>query len=172
MKWPLLRREKPLHFFYALLAVVVAYFAAHLLEVFLPAALFRINMQNVSLLFMTASAFTAGRFGLLPGLASAIAGALTYNYYFVPPYHSLHFLSVTKGLSMGLFFFASIFIAVVTGQARLYGERSQRREQSTNALFMLYQIASTAFSRQQALETLREKLSEMLHIDVAFFCPR
>ena len=171
LKWPSLRREQPLHFFYALLAVAAAYLSAHLLEVFLPSALFRINVQNVSLLFMTACAFTSGRFGLLPGLVAAIAGALTYNYYFVPPYHNFSFLSVTKGLSMGLFFFAAIFIAVVTGQARFYGERSRRREQSTQALFMLYQIASTTFSRQQALETLRQKLGEMLTIDVAFFLP-
>ena len=168
---PRLREQKPQHLLYALMAVGMAFLTAVLLERTLPAALFRINAQNISLLFMTACAFSASRYGLLPGLVTAIGGALTYNYYYVPPYHSLNFLTVTKGLSMGLFFFASIFIAVVTGQARIYAERSQRREKSTKALFMLYQIASTAFSRQQALSTLREKLANMLNIEVAFFLP-
>lgn len=171
LEWPSFPEVQFSHFFFALLAVGVAYMIAVILENLLPPALFRINIQNISLLFMTACAFTAGRYGLLPGLFAAAVGAVTYNYYYVPPYHELSLLNVTKGLNMALFFGAAALISIFTGQARLYGERSERRERSTQVLLMLYRIASTAFSRLQALETLRQKLHDILHVEAAFFLP-
>ena len=168
LEWPW---GRPRHFVYALVSVAAAYFITQMLEQMLPPALFRINVQNISLIFMTACAFTAGRYGLLPGVLAGVVGAFVYNYHYVPPYYNLHLLSITKGMSFALFLFAATLIAIFTGQARLYGERNARREQSTQALFTLYQIASTAFSRQQALEILQQKLADMLYVDVAFFLP-
>ncbi|MES2984722.1 MAG: ATP-binding protein [Pseudomonadota bacterium] len=170
-RWPV-RRQQWVHFIYAFMAVGVAYLVAAALEEVLPPALFRINIQNISVLFMTACAFTAGRYGLLPGLVAAVLSAMIYNYYYVPPIRSLELLTVTKGLSMALFFLAAVLISIFTGRARLHGERSAQRQRSTEVLFMLYRIASNAFSRQQALEVLQQKLAEMLHIEVAFFLPR
>lgn len=169
--WRNLRQIKPVYFFYALAAVSVAYLAAELLQWALPPALFRINTQNIGLLFMTACAFVAGRYGLLPGLVAAGASFLTYNYFYVAPYYELRIAVFTEALNMAIFLSAGILIALFTSHARSYAENAAKRERSTQALFTLYRIAATAFSRQQALETLQRKLLEMLDVKVAFFLP-
>jgi len=166
-----LRAVRPMYFVYALLAVGVAYVGARALESLLPPALFRINEQNVALLFMIACAFVAGRYGLLPGLVASLASFATVNYYIIAPYHELNLNTVTDLLSIGLFLSAALLISLFTSQTRDYAQKAARREMSTSALFTLYRIASQAFSREQALEKLQHELERMLEVDVAFFLP-
>lgn len=169
--WNTLKIVHPVRILYAIAAVSIAFAAAYMLKWSMPPALFRVNMQNVSLLFMTACAFVAGRYGLLPGLVAAVASFLTYNYFYVAPYYMLKIGSVTEAINMTIFLSAGILIALFTSRARRYADNVAKRERATQALFTLYRIASTAFSRQQALETLQRKLSQMLDVEVAFFLP-
>jgi len=170
-EWGMHGAQRARHFVYALASVAVAMLAAQQLEAMLPPALFKVNMQNVSLLFMTACAFAAGRYGLLPGLLAGVLGAGIYNYYYVPPLGMLRVETVTEALNMALFIFAAGLIALFTGKARSTSERSLRSERTTQVLFMLYRTASSAFSRQEALTTLQKKLTDILDLDVAFFLP-
>lgn len=166
-----LRSVRPQDFAYALLAVGTAYLGTSVLQSLLPPALFRINDQNVALLFMIACAFVAGRFGLLPGLVASVASFFTVNYYFTVPYHIIKIATVTDIINMGLFLSAALLISLFTSQTREYARKSARRELSTNALFTLYRMASEASSREQALEKMQRKLERMLEVEVAFFLP-
>ncbi len=159
------------HLIYALITVGVALLGATELEINLPPALFRINNQNVGLLFMIACAFVAGRFGLLPGLVASVASLLIVNYDFTVPYYSLKFNNLTDMLNMSLFLAAAVLISLFTSQTRGYAEKAAKRELNTQALFTLYRLAANASSRKQALEELQEKLTRMLMMDVAFFLP-
>lgn len=171
-EWGKLGGTRLRHFVYACASVGIALLAAQQLEQLLPPALFKVNMQNISLLFMTACAFVAGRYGLIPGLIAGVLGAVTYNYYYVPPYGAFRIETVTEALNMALFIFAAGFIALFTGRARKHSDRSERSERTTQVLFMLYRTASSAFSRQEALTTLQRKLTSILDIDVAVFMPQ
>ncbi len=162
---------RPLHIVYGLLAVAVALLGAVFLESVLSPALFRVNSQNVGLLFMIACAFSAGRFGLLPGLIASVASFLIVNYYFTLPYHTLKFDNVTDTINMVLFLSAALLISLFTSQTRSYAEKAARRELDTQALFTLYRMATNASSRRQALEELQVNLARMLAMDVAFFLP-
>ena len=166
-----LRWLKVRHVLYAFVAVGIAFLAASELEMTLPPALFRINNQNVGLLFMIACAFVAGRFGLLPGLVASILSLLIVNYDFTVPYHSFKFNNLTDMLNMVLFLFASLLISLFTSQTRALAERAAKRELNTQALFTLYRVAANASSRAQAIEELQRKLMAMLMMDVAFFLP-
>jgi two-component system sensor histidine kinase KdpD len=159
------------HVIYALMAVGLALLGAASLEHFLPPALFRVNNQNVGLLFMIACAFTAGRFGLLPGLVASGASFFIVNYYFTVPYRSFKFNNLTDTLNMMLFLSAALLISLFTSQTRGYAEKAAKRELNTQALFTLYRLAANASSRKQALEELQQKLTRMLLMDVAFFLP-
>lgn len=165
------RSLQPQNSIFALIAVGVAYLCALILQWLLPPALFRINDQNVALLFMIACAFVAGRYGLLPGLVASVASFLTVNYYFTVPYYLIKISTVTDLINMALFLSAALLISLFTSQARNYARKAALRERSTQALFTLYRIASQAYSREQALEILQRRLESMLEMKVAFFLP-
>ncbi len=162
---------RPSYMLYALVSVSVAFLCATTMQQLLPPALFRINEHNIALLFMTACAFTAGRYGLLPGLVASVASFLTVNYYYTVPYYAVKITSVTDILNMGIFLSAALLVSLFTSQTRGYAENAAKRELSTQVLFTLYRIASEAFSRQQAIEKLQRRLERMLDVDVAFFMP-
>jgi two-component system, OmpR family, sensor histidine kinase KdpD len=166
-----LRWVKLSHILYALFTVGMAFFWVHMLEVNLPPALFRINNQNVGLLFMIACAFAAGRFGLLPGLVASGTSFLIVNYYYTVPFHALKFNNLTDTLNLLLFLSAAVLISLFTSQTRGYAEQAAKRELNTQALFTLYRLAANASSRKQALEELQQKLARMLLMEVAFFLP-
>lgn len=170
-EWLHLRSIRPMYLLYALASVSVAYIFAYGLQSGLPPALFRLNDQNIGLLFMIACAFVAGRYGLLPGLVASVASFLTVNYYFTVPYHELKITTVTDAINMVLFLAAALLISVFTSQTRGYAQKAAQRELSTQALFSLYRIASDAFSRDQALKQLQHELERMLDVDVALFLP-
>lgn len=166
-----LRWIKFAHIFYSLMAVAGAFSGAFLLEHFLSPALFRINTQNVGLIFMIACAFASGRFGLLPGIAASTVSFFILNYYFTVPYYSFKFYNLTDTLNLLLFLSAAVLISLFTSQTRGYAEKAAKRELNTQALFTLYRLAANASSRKQAIEELQQKLTRMLRMDVAFFLP-
>lgn len=172
----LLERFRDSHFplryiAYALMSVSVALVGAYAMEHLLPPALFRVNEHNVALLFMIACAFTAGRYGLLPGLVASVASFLTMNIYYSVPYGELKIDSITDMLNMAIFLSAALLISLFTSQTRRLAETAAQRELSTQVLFTLYRIASEAFSREQAIEKLQRHLERVLEVDVAFFLP-
>lgn len=165
-----LRRIRILHLLYSLLAVSFALLLGSLLEHFLPPALFRINTQNIGLIFMIACAFAAGRFGMFPGIVASGSSFLLLNYFFTVPYHTFKF-NTPDTLNLLIFLSAAFFISLFTSQTRGFAEKAARRELNTQALFTLYRLASNASSRQQALAELQQKLTRMLMMEVAFFLP-
>jgi len=174
LKIKILRRLQtiePSHLVYALLAAAVPFLLTLLLQATLPPALFRINEQNIGILFIIACAFVAGRYGLIPGLLTAITSFLVNNYFFSLPYYSLKLSSVTDLFSMGLFLSAALLIALFTSQMREYMQKISKRELLTEMLFMLYRLTSESYTRQQAIETLQQNLERMLDVDIAFFMP-
>jgi two-component system sensor histidine kinase KdpD len=166
-----LREVEPRHIIYAVAGVAVPCLLTMLLKSTLSPALFRINEQNISILFIISCAFIAGRYGLIPGLVTAIAGFFVQNYYFTVPYNSIKLNSITDLFSMGLFLTAALVLALFTSHMREYVKRITKREMRTEMLFMLYRLTSEAFSRQQAIETLQQNLERMLSADIAFFMP-
>lgn len=157
---------------YALFTVSIAFMAAFLLRQALPPALFRINNQNIALLFMIACVFSASRWGLVPGLISSLTSYFIINYFFTTPYYHLNIDGVTDLLNMCIFLFAALLMSVFTSRTLGFAEKATRRELSTQVLFNLYRIASDVSSRQEAMEKLQGHLTRTLDMEVAFFMPQ
>ncbi len=167
-KW---REFSPLSIIYGLLAVGIAYMTALGLREYLSPALFRLNSQNIGLLFMTACAFSAGRFGLISGIIASIISFLIINCVLTTHYYEVSLSSVTDLLNMSIFLFAAFLISFFTSRTRDFAENAAKREVSTQVLFNLYRITANVSSRRQALEKLHGHLSNTLKMDIAFFFP-
>jgi two-component system sensor histidine kinase KdpD len=169
MKW--LEELEPMHLVYALSGVAVPCLITLFLQKILPPALFRINEHNIDIIFIIASAFIAGRYGLIPGLVTAITSFFVDNYYFSLPYHMLKLRSLTDLFNMGLFLSSALLISLFTSRMRGYVQTISKREMMTEMLFVLYRLTSESYTRQQAMEILQKNLEHMLDADIAFFMP-
>jgi two-component system sensor histidine kinase KdpD len=105
--------------------------------------------------------FSSTLFGSRAGLAAALAGIVSFNFFFLPPYYTL---SIT-GPENWVAFFAFIITAVIAGQlsgyARRRAEESEARQQKIEKL---YDELKTAFDQASKAEALRrsEKLKSAL----------
>ncbi|MDE3060340.1 MAG: DUF4118 domain-containing protein [Pseudomonadota bacterium] len=162
---------RPLYFFYTLLAVGVAFLASLLIGNLFPDTAYGARDKNAALMLMVACAFVAERFGLMPGLLASVSSAMIVDYYFTIPYRDLSLVTATDIVSLLLFLSTTVMVALLTSRPKDYARKVAKRELGTKALFTLYRTASTAFTREQALEKLQQKLAHMLEMEVAFFLP-
>ena len=157
---------------FALGTVVLATLAAALLKGLMPSALYRLNDSNISLIFMIACAASSGRYGLLPGLITAVVGFLSLNFFFIVPYFQVAINTPTQALNLGLFLMASVLMAFFVSRTHAQGERLQRQIYRMQALTKLYSASLTHHTRQPTLEALHTELTETLGTKVGFYLPQ
>ncbi len=156
---------------YSILAVGCAWMVVELLKITMPAALFRINGHNVSIIFLIACAFCAGRFGLLPGLIAAMCCFLLINTVYLTPLMVMSFENPTDVVNLVLFLLAAVVLASFSSYTRSHAEAARRKEKRTETLFRLSRIASKASGRKDLLYHLHQELSHLLEMDVVYFLP-
>ena len=87
-----------------------------------------LSMGNVALVYLPAVLFSATRYGLMPALAGAITGSLSYNYFMLEPYYTFTIGDPDNVLA----FFALMIVAVLISHlaARMRAQALGAREQA------------------------------------------
>jgi two-component system sensor histidine kinase KdpD len=155
------------------MAVGLAYFTTRTLQNLFP-PIFESDGQNIKplyMLFMVACAYSASRYGLVPGIIASAASFIAINYLLTSSFHLVHPTNPADIFNMGIFLFAVLLISLVTSRTHEVAQKAAKRELSTQVLFNLYRIASSASSRKQLLEKLQDHLTRTLQMEVAFFLP-
>lgn len=120
-----------------------------------------------SFIYLAAVVVLALFVGRVPVLIAAAASALSWNYLFLPPLHTLVISSAQDWLMFGLFF----VVALVTGQltARLKAREAaeRNREQRATALYFLTREIAAAKDLTDVLAVAVRQLGETFSADVA-----
>lgn len=155
---------------FSLIAVWVAYMTAELLKVLMPYEMFG-NDANVGLIFMVACAFSAGRYGLIPGVVASVVSFLTMNYYYIAPYKQMILNDLSDALNLGIFLCATMVIALFVSHTRAHGEEVSRRATRLQTLFRLHRVSLSKHTRGKTIHALHQELVELLEMEVYFFMP-
>lgn len=138
-------RSRLLPVLYALITVGLAYFTTHALQNLFP-LIFEPDGQNIKplyMLFMVACAYSASRYGLVPGIIASAASFVAINYLLTSSFHFIHPANPAVIFNMGIFLFAVLLISLVTSRTHEVAQQAAKRELSTQVLFNLYRIASS-----------------------------
>ncbi len=160
----------PKHLFYTVLAVILATICIELITWGIPDVIGSHNRNKV-ILYMTACAFAAGRFGILPGILAAVTSFMALNILYVSPYMKLAITSMVDVVNLGLFLSSTIFIALFMSRTRMQREFFAARANLLQALFQLHRATLTEQTQTDLLKALHHELSSKLDGDVAFFLP-
>jgi two-component system sensor histidine kinase KdpD len=102
----------------------------------------RLGVENVNLVFITAIVGVAARYGLLPSLFASVIASLCYNFFFLPPIYTF---TITDPVNIAAFIFFIIMAVVVSNVAarvRTQALAAMQRARTTESLY--------AFSRKLA----------------------
>lgn len=97
----------------------------------------------IALLYLVPVAWSASRWGLVPGMSAALTAALCFDFFFIPPFHTLVVGSLEGWLVLAIFLGVAIIVV-----ERIQVSLSRARE----AVFM-YEL-SAALSAQRTQEAV------------------
>jgi two-component system sensor histidine kinase KdpD len=105
--------------------------------------------------------FSATLFGSRAGLASALAGIISFNFFFLQPYYTLSISGPENWVAFGAFIITAVIAGQLSGYARRRAEESEARQKKIE---LLYDELRQAFDQASEAEALRrsEKLKSAL----------
>jgi len=167
-KWLSILDFKPMDLFYCGIAVLVATGLIEVLMRYIP-EMVSPSVRNKSLIYLMACVFAAGRYGLLPGLITAVISFFALNMLYISAAYRLALTTGSDAVNLILFVLAAAFVAIALGQNRAEREMFQARAKRVQALLQLHWVTIAKRNRPEAVSTLHSELSHLLEAPVAFF---
>lgn len=120
-----------------------------------------LNPTEVSLALLLVVLFTSTLFGSRSGLTASVAGILSFNFFFLPPFHTLNIAGPENWVAFGTFIITALIAGQLSGYARRRAEESEERKAEIERL---YNELRSAFEQASEAEALRrsEKLKSAL----------
>ncbi|WP_421781203.1 ATP-binding protein [Kiloniella litopenaei] len=156
---------------FAFVSVGGAYLASEILQIQTSSIGMKTQVYNVTAFFLVAAIITSLRYGLVPGLISAIAGFSTINYFYIAPYGGFGISHSGDAVNLSIFLISAVIVSLMGGYNRAWNSALTRKEKRSQALYKVHRLASDAHDREGALAILHEELSQLLEMDIAFFLP-
>jgi two-component system sensor histidine kinase KdpD len=116
-----------------------------------------INATTVALALLLAILFVAIAFGSKPALLASVLAMLGFNFFFLPPYHTLTIADPQNWIALTAFFITALAVGQLSARAR---RRAEESEAGKLEIRRLYEELRDAFDRASEAEAI--KRSEQL----------
>lgn len=163
-------RISPKELLYAVLAIVAATLLVEVLDYFWTDAI-TAQHRNKSVIYMTACALVAARYGLLAGMVAGVSSFFAMGALYVAPIGGLYIDTPEDMASLALFLLGAITIALVANVQHGFSAELAKRGGRLQSLLRLHRIMLTHHSRAEAIKLLDHELFKLLNTEVAFFMP-
>lgn len=121
----------------------------------------QINSTTVALAFLIIVLFSALFWGSGPALVASVLGVLCFNFFFLPPLHTLNIANPQNWVALIVFFTTALAVGQLSARAKA---RAEEAESGRREIEHLYTQLQEAFDRASHAEALRqsEKLKSAL----------
>jgi two-component system sensor histidine kinase KdpD len=97
-----------------------------------------LSTADSTMLMLIPVLWSAVRFGLWPSIATAIAGALSVNYFVFPPRFAFGILTIGDFITLSVYVLTAAVTSYWSGRAKREAELSGRREREASLLYNLH----------------------------------
>ncbi len=121
----------------------------------------QVNQTEVALALLLVVLFASTLFGSTSGLLASVLGILCFNFFFLPPFHTLTISDPENWVAFAAFVITALIAGQLSGYARRRAEESEARQKEIERLYIELQ---SAFEQASEAEGLRrsEKLKSAL----------
>ena len=121
----------------------------------------RINSTTIGFAFLLVVLFTAIFRGSKPALLASVLGVLSYNFFFLPPFHTFTIADPQNWIALTAFFMTALAVGQLSARAK---ERATEAEAARVRIKHLYEELQRAFDRASEAEALKrsERLKSAL----------
>ena len=122
----------------------------------------------VSFILLFVVAMLAVFMGIGPVLLASTISAISWNYFFIPPFHTFHITRTEDRLMFVSFFIIALLNGILTNRIRRQERLVRDRETQTNALFQLTEELSKASGIEMVLAVARNDFRKHFNADSWF----
>ena len=112
----------------------------------------------IALLYLVPISWSTARWGQGPGIAAALAAALSFNFFFIPPFYTFNIGRLEGWLLLGIFLAVSI---VVVGRIQSGLTRAYASEREAIFMYELSTSLACANTSQLVARTLAETIQQL-----------
>lgn len=125
-----------------------------------------IGRGGVDLIYLLPVILASGRYGLRPGLATGIASALAYNFFFLPPLHTFTIADPQSVLTMFVLMGIAAFTADLAGRLKARATLGARSAQENAAVAAFGQTLARVSDWQATSQLVCEEMARLLEVNV------
>ncbi|MGE5512252.1 MAG: DUF4118 domain-containing protein, partial [Bacteroidota bacterium] len=129
------------------------------------------GIENVDLVFLTATVAIAIRFGLLPSLVTSALSALAYNFFFLPPLYTLSIGDPTHIAAFAFFALVAVLVSNLAARARAHALAAFARVRTTESLYAFSRKLAGAGTLDDVLWASGYQMAAMLKVRVVLLLP-
>jgi two-component system sensor histidine kinase KdpD len=115
------------------------------------------NAPTAGFLFLLVVLSSATAGGLAAGIAASLGGTIAFNYFFLPPFHTLHIADAENWIALGIFLAVSVVASRLVTRARAEAERAEARATEVQTLYDLSMELFLAASSPEGLAQVASK---------------
>jgi two-component system, OmpR family, sensor histidine kinase KdpD len=151
-----------------LVGYLAALGAVALVSLFIGIVVGRVNLANVSMLYLLAVLATAVAFGHGPAVFASVLAFLVFDWFFVQPLHQLNVSDPEEWVSLLFFLLTAIVTGQLAARQRDRAREAQQREREAVVLYDVVRLLGEA-ELEDALGAVAERLRTELQLaSVAF----
>src|SRR4051812_9111775 len=129
------------------------------------------GIENVDLVFLTAVVGVAVRYGLWPSLLASVAASLCYNFFFLPPVHTLTITDPTNVAAFFFFMLIAILVSNVAARVRTQAVSAIGRVRTTESLYAFSRKLAGTATLDDVLWATAYQIALMLRVRVVLLLP-
>ena len=127
---------------------------------------------NVVMVFLAAVAYVAYRLGRGPAVLASVAAVLVFDFFFVPPRHTLAVADTEYALTFAVMLAIGLVISTLTSRLKSQVDGSRLREHRTSALYHLGRQLSSLSGDIFLVAAAGKQIAEIYDGEVAIYLGR
>ncbi len=124
---------------------------------------------NTVMLFLATVAWAAFRYGRGPAIFASVLAVLTFDFYFVPPFHTFAVADAQYLVTFAVMLIIGLVISNLASRLRAQIESTRLRERRTSALYELGKQLSSLSGEVFLINAAGEKIAQMVGGEVAIY---
>ena len=130
-----------------------------------------LGLVNIGIIYVLPVVFSAIRWGTGPAITAAVAGLLTFDFFFVPPVLTFTVSDWRYLFSFAIFLLVAFLTGSLSARFRLQVTSYRQRENRTAALYALSREIAAVSDLMPVLESVTRKIAETVPGKVAALLP-
>jgi len=131
----------------------------------------RIQLPNISLLFVVPVLVAAARHGLVPSLWVAGLSVLSYNFFFLPPLYEFTIADPANIVALLLFTFVAAAASALAARTRWQTQAARREARTTAELYGVSSKIAGVIELDDLLWIVVSHLARLLNAEIAILMP-